>query len=111
MINERAGTHDLNDSDFNNVGEVEIVGGPDANDSTLHAVTICSNHSEVPQPHCMRASAPTLKLVQTLSKAFNPATPRSHEEDHASHSMQMTQFLTMSQQLRDANATIKSLQN
>ena len=102
---------DLNDSDFDNMGEVEIVGGADANDSTLHTVTVRSNHSEVPQPHRMRASAPTLELVQTLSKAFDPATQRSHEEDRASHSMQTTQFLTISQQLCDANATIESLRN
>ena len=110
-INERAGTRDLNDSDFDNAGEVEIVGGPDTNDSTLHTVTVRSNHSEVPQPRRMRASAPTLELVQTLSKAFDPATQRSREEDRASRSMQTTQFLTISQQLRDANATIESLRN
>ena len=110
-INERAGTRDLNDSDFDNAGEVEIVGGPDTNDSTLHTVTVRSNHSEVPQPRRMRASAPTLELVQTLSKAFDPATQQSREEDRASRSMQTTQFLTISQQLRDANATIESLRN
>ena len=59
----------------------------------------------------MCASAPTLELVQTLSKAFDLATQRSHEEDCASHSMQTTQFLTISQQLHDANATIESLRN
>ncbi|EDR09762.1 uncharacterized protein LACBIDRAFT_325546 [Laccaria bicolor S238N-H82] len=101
MINERAGTRDLNDSDFDNTGEVEIVGGPVTNDSTLHAVT----------PRRMHTSAPTLELVQTLSKAFDLATQQSHKEDRASRSMQTTQFLTISQQLRDANATIESLRN
>ena len=109
-INERAGTRDLNDSDFDDTGDVEVVEGPGTTGSTLHTVTVCSDHSEVPQPRRMHASAPTLELVQTLSKAFDPATQRSCEEDHASRTIQTTQLFTMSQQLRDANATIESLQ-
>ena len=110
-INERASTRELNDSDFDNTGEVEIVGGPDTNDSNLHTVTVRSNHAEVPQPRRMRASASTVELVQTLSKAFDPATQQSRDEDRTSCSMQTTQFLAISQQLRDANATVESLRN
>jgi hypothetical protein len=108
-INERAGTRDLNESDFDDAGDVEVVEGPGTTGTTLRTVTVRSDHSEVPQPRRMRSSAPTLELVHTLSKAFDPATQRSREEDRASRTIQTTQLFTMSQQLRDANATIESL--
>jgi len=43
-------------------------------------------------------------ILNSLSNAFDPAVQRAHDEDRVSRSLANTQLLTLSQQLRDAQA-------
>jgi uncharacterized coiled-coil protein SlyX len=49
------------------------------------------------------------ELVDKLSRAFDPDALKSRNDERAQQSFQTTQIFTMSQQLRDAQATIEAL--
>lgn len=119
LIDERAGTRDLDDSDFDN---------PD-DDNESH-VSISSNESDEPVPipkpktaiaRAVRNDTPAprrnarggngLDLLGNISQAFDPEAQRSRDAERANRSLQNTQFLTLSQQLRDAQHATESVRN
>ncbi|KAJ6473929.1 hypothetical protein DFH09DRAFT_1293709 [Mycena vulgaris] len=73
----------------------------------------------IPQlPH--RAPTPPLRrntrmnapeLVNKLANTFDPDVQKSRDQERSERSFQTTQIITMSQQLRDAQATNESLRN
>ncbi|KIK32392.1 hypothetical protein CY34DRAFT_19082 [Suillus luteus UH-Slu-Lm8-n1] len=105
LINERAGTRDLNDSDF------------DANDShddsrnitppIEHTAVTRTTRTDAPVPR--RRGAAATELLTRISSAFDPAVQQARDEERANRSLATTQLLMQAQQLRDANAVTEQL--
>ncbi|KAG2343749.1 hypothetical protein BDR05DRAFT_999671 [Suillus weaverae] len=110
-INERAGTCDLNNSDF------------DANDDELscddqavkvrsmsplkHTAVTRATRTDAPVP--CRQGAASSELLSRISGAFYPAVQQVRDEDHATRSLANTQLLAQGQQLHDANTVSEKL--
>jgi len=109
LINEKAGTRTINDSEYDL--EENGDGGASNHDepilSKVHDVVACSNRSQAPLPR--RPHAQTTELVSKIAQALDPEAQHAHDEEHANRSFQNTQVFTVSQQLRDAQATIEAL--
>ena len=118
LINESAGTHDLNDSDFDDAGA----------DSESHShITVSSDVEDDPQqtpsqPHLPKVtitkatrgqpthrSRPSVDLIHNLSQAIDPQTQRQQDADCANRSLQNTQILSMTQQLHDAQQQTETI--
>ena len=52
-----------------------------------------------------------LDIVNKLSKAFDPEAQKLRDEERSNRSLQSAQFLTLSQQIRDATTTIENLRS
>ncbi|KAJ7491587.1 hypothetical protein B0H11DRAFT_2228752 [Mycena galericulata] len=112
LINERAGTRELTDSD--------IDGGADASDDDS-SIEVLGHSTAVHTAVARRAPTPPLRrntrnphmnapeLVNKLSQAFDPDTLKSRDDACSERSFQSAQLFTISQQLRDAQGTIESL--
>lgn len=108
-MNQRAGTRDLNDSEFDNDAkgassddEVEVIDRP-----VRTAVA-----RRVPTPPLRRNSrlnAP--EVLNQLSRAFDPDVQRRRDDERSQRSLQNTQLLAVNQQLRDTLATNESLRS
>lgn len=117
LINERAGTRDLNDSDFAaDIGAAAEGAGNSSSDDEIEVLghtkathTAVARRAPTPPLRRSRMNAP--ELVNKLSQAFDPDTLRSRDDERAQRSFQSTQMFTMSQQLRDAHAAIENLRN
>jgi hypothetical protein len=128
QINERAGTRDLDDSDFDDncsgAQQAEYIssddgdgdGGDEGDDEGDKAppppkklVAHVSRPDTAPKRRGTRGNG--IELVQKLSEAFDPSTQRARDSARASLSFQNTQLLLHSQQVRDAQATIESLRS
>jgi hypothetical protein len=112
LINERAGTRDLGDSDFDDADSGRT--GPSSDDDSLpqpepRVAVARSARNEAPPPRRNARGTATTGLLNSLSNAFDPAVQRARDEDRANRSLANTQLLTLSQQLRDSQATNESL--
>ncbi|TFK17467.1 hypothetical protein FA15DRAFT_734875 [Coprinopsis marcescibilis] len=130
LINGSAGTRTCNDSVHENSVEEEDgdeEGGRDGDENAgdnegsnqqsrsreVKSATIRSCRSEASQPHQnpLRRRGPATELATRLANALDPETQRARDEDRSFRSMQASQSLIVSQQLRDANTTIESLRS
>ncbi|KAJ7305523.1 hypothetical protein DFH08DRAFT_825024 [Mycena albidolilacea] len=104
LINHRADTRELSNSEFDegSDGSIEILDPPAA----VRTAVACRATSP-PLHRKSRMNAP--ELVDKLSQAFDPAALQSQNDEHAKQLFQTTQIFTLSQQLRDAQATIEAL--
>ncbi|KAG6863954.1 hypothetical protein C0991_001600 [Blastosporella zonata] len=139
LMNKKAGTRDLDDSEIVDAYEDNIIeissNEEDADDNETLAPCkkaskkpiIKTEPGSVPKPlgpiarraamnrltvstalsHPLRRGAHD--LLATLSSALDPSFQVARDDEHASRSLHTTQLFTMSQQLRDAQATIESL--
>lgn len=116
LINERAGTRDLNDTDFDANDSHSATSEPDDPDNASppiqHTAVARSAHrtladASVPRRNARGAAA--TDLLTRLSGAFDPAAQRTRDEDRSNRSFATTQLLTQSQQLRDSQALVESL--
>lgn len=105
LINERAGTRDLNDSDFD---------ADDSHDDSRnitppieHTAVTRATRTDAPVPR--RRGAAATELLTRISSAFDPAVQQARDEERANRSLATTQLLTQAQQLRDANAVTEQL--
>ncbi|KIK76684.1 hypothetical protein PAXRUDRAFT_169118 [Paxillus rubicundulus Ve08.2h10] len=118
LINEHAGTRDLDDSDFNDVGDVGD-GAKTSNSSNeddeltpkaeRHTVVARSMRTEAPPTRRNARGAAASELMTRISSALDPAVQRARDEEHANRSLANTHYLTLSQQLRDAQVTNEGL--
>lgn len=113
MINEKAGTRNINDSEFedDNVGQGSSCGEESKpRDSKIHTAIATSDRSEVPQARRPRVSQ-TTELVGKIAQALDPEAQRVRDEERANRSFQNTQVFTLSANLRDAQARIETLRS
>ncbi|KAF8868093.1 hypothetical protein BD779DRAFT_1684723 [Infundibulicybe gibba] len=114
LINERAATRDLSDSEFggpeNGVGaqdtDDDIVEIPPPSDSTTRRAII--RRPDPLQPR-RNTRATGMELMSQLTNALDPNVQKARDEDRATRSLQNTQFLAFTQQLRDANVATEAL--
>ena len=115
LINERAGTRYLNNSDFDD---------PDADGKThnwsdkeddlkpeCHTVVARFLRTEAPPTRHNARGVAAADLMTRLSTAFDPAVQRARDEEHTNRSLANTQYLTLAQQLCDSQATTESLRS
>ncbi|KAG1726200.1 uncharacterized protein EDB91DRAFT_1254461, partial [Suillus paluster] len=125
LINERAGTHDLNHLDFNAFENENIDDNNNNNhsvasdqDEPYHAsppiqhtaIVRSTAHTDAPIPRHNARGAAATDLLTHLSSAFDPAAQCNHDEEWANHSLATTQLLTQGQQLRDLQATLETIE-
>ncbi|KAF8175938.1 hypothetical protein K438DRAFT_1847299 [Mycena galopus ATCC 62051] len=106
-ITARAGTRNVNDSEFDG----------NSSDNSVEILTAVARRAPTPP---LRRSSPSHRrnsrlnapeLVNTLAKAFDPEAQQSRDDERSQRSFQTTQFFSLSQQLRDAHAATESLRN
>ncbi|KAF7371594.1 hypothetical protein MVEN_00014800 [Mycena venus] len=104
LINHRADTRELSDSEFDEGSDssIEVLDPPAA-----VRTAVARRAASPPLRRKSRMNAP--ELVDKLSRAFDPAALQSRNDERAQQSFQTTQIFTLSQQLRDAQATIEAL--
>lgn len=111
LINQRVGTRDLSDSEFDSDSEagasdndIEIIEHPSASIRTAVA-------QRVPTPPLRRKSRATgtTDLANKLAHAFDPEAQKARDDARAQRTFENTQILTLSQQLRDAQGVAESL--
>ena len=107
LINDHAGTQLVNDSELDNNN-----GDDDNNSEYLPSVKVeravirairASDKLDI-QP-CLTCAAQSAELMQKLASALDPDIQKTRDDEHASCSFQNTQIFTLSQQLRDSQAT------
>jgi hypothetical protein len=112
MINEKAGTRNFNNSEFEDkeAGRegLSCVEESKPCDSKIHTAIASSDHSEVPQACHPRASQ-TTELVSKIAQALDPEAQCAREEERANRAFQNTQAFTLSANLRDAQARTETL--
>lgn len=112
LINERAGTCELNDSDFDDdVERAEKVDDSDDNkdDTNLppepsHTAVARSARMDAPPTRRNARGAAATELMNRFLNAFDPEVQRARDDERANRAFATTQYLTLSQQLRDAQA-------
>ncbi|KAF8226503.1 hypothetical protein L208DRAFT_1173386, partial [Tricholoma matsutake] len=108
-INERACTRDLNDSDFDDNGGSQS--GSDVNMEEDGKDEAASSHpTKIRAIICHNGDDDSdgIELMSKLTSALDPSLQQAHNEECPSCSLQNT-FLSLSQQLQDANPTIGNL--
>ncbi|KIK02656.1 hypothetical protein K443DRAFT_5938 [Laccaria amethystina LaAM-08-1] len=110
LINERAGTRHINDSEYDDeeIGDGDTSDRDEPKPSPVHDIIARSDRSQAPLPR-RPCGAQTTELVSKIAQALDPETQHVRDEEHANRSFQNTQVFTVSQQLRDAQATIEAL--
>jgi hypothetical protein len=114
LINERAGTRDLNDSDFDDdngdVGYASHVSiSSDDVKASLPAKVAVVRGVRDQAPSRRNARGNGLELVEKISQVFDPAVQDSRDNERANRSLQNAQLLASAQQNRDAQAVIETL--
>jgi hypothetical protein len=117
LINEKAGTQDLNDSDFDDSADeganepIEISSDkeedgspvpsplPPAGPAPIKSAIAQSACNDVSRRTGRASSGPD--LISKLSRVFDPDTQKARDTERANCSLQNTHFLAQSQQLRD----------
>jgi len=114
LINEKAGTRNLNDSEFEDDdagrGGLSCAEESKPRDSKIHTAIASSDRSEVPQARRPRGSQ-TTELVGKIAQALDPEAQHVRNEERANRSFQNTQVFTLSANLRDAQARIETLRS
>lgn len=119
------GTRDLDNSDFDDHSDhendshisisstesVELVPSVRRPKTTATTAIACAVRSDTPALHRHAHGGNSLNLLSNLSQAFDPEAQRSRDAEQANHSLQNTQFLTLSQQLWDAQQATESVHN
>jgi len=120
-MNTKAGTRDLDDDD--DASAISI-----SSDSDLPPVSAMLTHIKrepglktEPRSAVIRAAKPSnqrstykatgQQLLSNISKVLDPSLQATREEERANRSLQATQLLTLSNQLRDAQAQLETLRN
>ncbi|KAG1765103.1 hypothetical protein EDD22DRAFT_732352, partial [Suillus occidentalis] len=110
LINERAGTRDLNDADFDdNHDDNDSRSVSSDPDEPQHVAVTKATRTEAPVPRRNTRGAVATELLTRLSGAFDPATQRARDNERADRSLANTQLMTQAQQLRDAQNRIDTL--
>jgi hypothetical protein len=107
ILNQRVGTRDLSDSEFDD--DASSGGSSDDEIEVLEPVRTAVARRAPTPPLRRNGRASGADLANKLALAFDPDTQRARDEARSQRSLENTQLLTLSQQLRDAQAVAESL--
>jgi hypothetical protein len=113
LINERAGTRDVNDTDLDDDDDGHSLEyARDSPDPPPHPVqhTAVTRSAPTTAP-VSRRRGPANDLLARISGAFDPDAIKARDNERANRTLANTHILTQSQQLRDAQATIDNLRH
>lgn len=119
-INERAGTRDVNDSEFD--ADLDDAGSTGSHNSDAIEISSDAESLKVvatvkrsartgsdPTPH--RKQAPSLMYMKKIADNFDPSAQREREHDRAEQSLSAVHILALNSQLRDSQQTVNSLRS
>lgn len=109
LINECAGTCDVNDTDLKDDEDnlsSSAHGSPDPPQPLLHTTVPHSVATNAPVP---RRYGPANELLSRISGDFDPDAIKAQDDKRANRTLANTHFLTQSQQLRNVQAATKKL--
>lgn len=119
-INERAGTRDLDDEDI--ADKVLVISDKEDNlQPKAHNPRVLvkqepqelgpiARHSVTPAPRAScNSHTPGLELLTTISASLDPCLQAARDDKRTARTLQSTQVMSLSNQLRDAHMTINSL--
>ena len=117
-INERAGTRDVNNSEFDmdvddaksmgshNSDAIEISSDAESLKVVATVKRLAHTSSDL-APH--RKQAPSLIYMKKIADNFDPLAQHEREHDRAKQSLSAVQILALNSQLRDSQQTVNSL--
>jgi hypothetical protein len=131
-MNEKAGTRDLDDEDIADEEPIEISSDESDDDSgkpprvakKMKGVKVepvdaplfvarrpAANRSDNPTRSRTARSGNSagLDILNNISTAFSPSAQASRDDERAARTLQTTQFLHLSNQIRDANTNMENL--
>jgi len=119
LINERAETCHLKDGDFcDEEGEgVEVVTVESSDDDSNDEASTQKVTAHISRVDATKPSRPTrgargpMDVIEKLTQALDPAVQQARDEQRSSNALHTTQFLMLSQQLRDSHATNEALRS
>ncbi|KAJ7090118.1 hypothetical protein C8R44DRAFT_892032 [Mycena epipterygia] len=112
LINSHVGARDISDSECNDEShsessndDIEVIEHP----SSSLRTAIARRAASPPLQRKSRASG--ADLVNKLATAFDPESQKAREDARSHRAFETTQFLTLSQQLRDTQGLLESLRS
>jgi hypothetical protein len=117
LIEERAETRHLKGSEYEQKEEKDETPESSKDDIGDKAPTpkVTARISRVDQARepsrLTRGMRGPMEVIEQMTQTFDPAVQQARDEQRNNNAMQNTQFLMLSQQLRDSNATNKMLHN
>ncbi|KAJ7437212.1 hypothetical protein B0H11DRAFT_2255560 [Mycena galericulata] len=112
LINERVGTRDLSDSEFDD--NSDAASSDDDVEVLEHGATSVRTAvaRRAPTPPLRRnARATGADLANKLAHALDPDVQKARDDSRAQRTFENTQILTLTQQLRDAQAVTEGLRS
>ncbi|KAK7000755.1 hypothetical protein R3P38DRAFT_3615695 [Favolaschia claudopus] len=106
LINARVGTRDVSDSEFDDASNSP---SSDNDDDVVRTATARRAPTPPLPSRKTKSRARGSDLANTLATAFDPAAQQAREDARARRSFENTQIITLSQQLRDSQATAETL--
>ncbi|KAK6997404.1 hypothetical protein R3P38DRAFT_2562441 [Favolaschia claudopus] len=106
LINARVGTRDVSDSEFDDTSDSP---SSDNDDDVVRTATARRAPTPPLPSRKTKSRARGNDLANTLATAFDPAAQQAREDTRARRSFENTQIITLSQQLRDSQATAETL--
>ncbi|KAJ6481421.1 hypothetical protein C8R47DRAFT_1283736 [Mycena vitilis] len=112
LINERVGTRDLSDSEFDDDSDADA----GSSDDEVEVVDRPRQRTAIarrnPTPPLRRKSRPSgADLANQLASAFDPAAQQGRDDARSQRAFENTQMLTVAQQLRDLQGVTESLRS
>ena len=112
LINERAGTRDVNDSELDEPMPDEVTAGHDAIEisSDEEPERVVATVKRVDQSeHAKKPRVSGIGLIQQIVKSLDPSAQLQRDTTRAEHNLSTVQIITLSQQLRDAHQAVHGL--
>jgi len=110
LIVEKSGTININDTDDDDDDQSDSSDREQSRPAEVHTVVTRADRSETAQPRRTRG-AQTTDLIHKIAHSLDPEAQRLRDEERSNCSLQNTQVLILSQQLRDANGIIDSVRS
>jgi hypothetical protein len=119
LMNEKAGSHDLDDVDIVDVSDAIIITSDDEDNKPVDIkVKVEKTRGPIaqrpPTDHVTTrntARNTSQNLLATISNVLDPDTRRARNEEHSINTLQTSQIFTLTSQLREAQRVADDLRN
>lgn len=117
MISERAGTREVNDSEFEADPDDDVDGHTSdpaieiSSDEAPEVLATIKRANPNPNPNSGRKATTGVALMQKIADNFAPSAQRQRDHQRAEQSLSSIHILTLSQQLRDSQKSESTLRS